>query len=383
MTVDVYYTDKRCQLFDRSMPDLPVFVKDGSRVLWAPSDWARKLALQGLSMGSVRTYATQLLDLLRQMDVDDISFARLSHAYLQTYRTSLEKRGVGPNYIAQLLGTHLRFIQWLEAENLVSGLIGCDSDFEIVLPKNKGERMPLIPKVCKKSPVAKMPSDRAIDATKAHLLRKHESLRERDELIIEWQRVVMLRAHEVSGLLIREIPSMDCIASLLRANRCLGITLFETKGGRPRMVDVHPALLQRTRDWIDFDRAEILSKARSQARKAVRQFAEPMEVFITRRGARIAPKTISNTIRLAWREAVKCGDVELGDRVWSHGLRHRAITNDLKKRLDAKQEGAVRLTMRQSGHRSEEGMEPYVHLHGSDFVEARSTTGGTGENGEP
>jgi integrase len=364
MTINIYNTDSQCTLYGKPVPGLPTFVHD-NRILWPPTDWARELVLGGTETSSVKTYANHLLDLLRQMEVDKMSFESISVGYLRTYRASLEARGAGANYVAQLMGTQLRYMLWLQKKNLVTGLIGSDSASTIQLPSSKRERSALLPKVRRGSPVRRMPSKEAILATKAALQRVSDHLRERDEIIMDWQQLAMLRACEVAALPTTQIPSMEAINQLEADGKSHCVTLVRTKGGKPRAVDVHPLLLRRTRSWIDSDRRDILKAVQKRMRARKTRFKAPPEIFVTTRGGGITPRTISNTIRSAWKVAkLELGDVD--DRVWSHGLRHRGITSDLKGRLNAGQPGAVQLTMRQAGHSDEASMQPYVHLWESE-----------------
>ena len=367
MTIHLLFTDKGCVINDRPCPGRPLFVQE-ERVLWDPTDWGRSLIEAGHPTSTVRTYTQQLLDLLLQMEVDKMSVADINKAYMKGYRSSLENRGAGANYVAGLLGSQLRYFRWLEGEKEGLWLIGPGPGYAIPLAITGRNRSGLVPRIKRGSPVAKMPPDEAIEATKAHLLRVCDNLRERDELIIEWQRVAMLRAMEASNLLLESIPSEERIAKLVASEQTFGVNLLTTKGGAPRVVDVSPFLLQRTRIFIDVDREAILDPIRSRCRRLRLPFVEPSEVFVTRRGLRIDPRTISNTIRSAWKEAKRLGNFDEHDRVYSHGLRHRGITKDLKGRIDAGQPNADRMTMRQSGHRQEASMRPYVHLFGSNSV---------------
>ena len=357
MAIEILFTDHNCQIDGTSTPRLPVFLKD-NMIIWSATDWLLSQR-KTHAIRSISTYANQLLEIFRQLEVDGLLISDLDAKYFENYRTMLEARGVGSNYIAQVIGTAFRYMRWMQEEKLVQGLIGPGKDNRIIDPSLPRSRNPLIPKVSRKSSVSTVPSWEQIEVTKSHLPRVNDSLRARDELIVDW---AVLRAAEIARIPLSEIPPQDEIDALMMSGQTTMITVPDSKGGGEYPLEVHPELLNRTRHWIEFDRPDVLRAARKRTKQSGRRFIEPPEVFVTVRGKAIDPRTISNTVRNGCKAAQAAGDLDPGVRVWVHGLRHRELTHDYKSRVDAGQRGAEQLTKRRGNHKSIKSTAPYIHL---------------------
>lgn len=340
-----------------STPNQPVFVQDDV-IIWPATDWLLSQRNQ-LAVSSIQTYATQLLEVFRQLEADGLSIIDLDASYFKSYDLALQNRGAGRNYVSQIFSTAFRYMRWMQEEGLVAGLIGQNKDNRIVDPSLPNGRHPLIPKIVKKSSVAVMPSWEEIEITKSHLPRVDDSLRVRDELIMDW---AVLRANEIACIPLAEIPSQEAIDALLVSGQTKLITIPRSKGGGEYPIEMHPELLNRTRHWADYDRPRILKVAKDRAKKRGSRFIDPPELFVTRRGKAIDSRTISNTIRTGCKAAIAAGDLAKGTRVWAHGLRHRELSHDFQSRVDAGQRGAEELTKRRANHKSIKSTEPYIHL---------------------
>lgn len=327
-------------------------------VIWPATNWLLSQESQ-LSVKSLKTYANQLLEFYRQLEADDLTICEVNTSYFKGYEQLLRKRKVGSNYIAQVFSTVLRYLKWVQDEGLVSGLIGETKDHRIVVASSIRGRHPLIPKVNKKSSVSRMPSRSDIEITNSHLPRVDECLRLRDELIMDWG---VLRASEIACIPLSEIPTASAITTMLHTGQTTIVTIPVSKGGGEYPLEVHPELLNRTRQWADLDRPRILRAARKRAKRSGVGFVEPPELFVSTRGKAIGSRTISNTIRNGCKAAIKAGDLAADVRVWVHGLRHRELTHDYQSRVDAGQRGAEEMTKRRANHKTLKSTDVYIHL---------------------
>lgn len=89
--------------------------------------------------------------------------------------------------------------------------------------------------------------------------------------------------------------------------------------------------MKRTRDYIDFERREVIKKFRQKASLEKEIYDPTEEIFLSlKTGQALHPRTFSNQIKSAWHQAVKSGELTEDQHVWTHGLRHRFATNQLK-----------------------------------------------------
>jgi integrase len=249
---------------------------------------------------------------------------------------------------------------WLQASGRVRGLIGEGEDFRIQID-GRGNWI-WREKELRPVSTPTLPSIQAIEATMANQATQDPRLNARNEVMMKWQSIVGLRAVEVCQLRIDQMPTRLHAAQLLDQRRPAKVKLTITKGAAYRTVSVHPLLIMETHDWADGDREEIIERAETAARSTGRSFLHPGTVFISIRGTSLNSRAYSNLIRTAFKRACMNKDVENTDRVWSHGLRHRALTDDLNNRHKAGQRAPVLRTMHQAGHRSLRSLEPYIHL---------------------
>jgi integrase/recombinase XerD len=333
---------------------IPVFASE-DRVWWEPTDWLVSQYESGTKATSIRTYAGHLLDLLRQMEIDGKDLNDLDHAYMAAYLAALE--ATAPKAAQQFLRTQLSFLRWLELNGALRGVIGVGSLYKIALNEDFTWR-PLRHRL-KHIPDQDAPSDDAIEVTMASLVTQDDALRKRDELAMQWQASAGLRAKEVCGMEINDLPSRMLIDKCVHRGRPLRVRITHGKGGISRHVSVSSTLASLTRDWLDHGRPAIVAMANK--RTGVSENHEEGALFLSRNGGHLRPQTLSNKVRAAFLTAVSAGDLALDERVWSHGLRHRFGTNDYRLRDEAGQPRAAFHTQRQLGHKKLSSTDTYVH----------------------
>ena len=371
----IAWTDEQCVINGRVCGGLPVFVSKNG-VDWMLADWLRRRFMKGLKTRSVATYAQHFRGLLTRMEEKGLTWKDLDDDEMEGCFNEHQK--TGPTTARQALGTQLQFLKSLESVGVVRGLIGVGPNFRIELGSDGS---PLWLQSCLAPlTITKLPSLEAIEATTANLVVRDPSLYARNELMMKWQGSPGLRAQEVCGLLVSQLPGRAELMRLLDKRRGALIMLTSTKGRTARSVKVHPLLVLETLDWTDVDRRDLLDRHHHSAELEGRTFSDPEEVFISSRGTALNPRSLSNLIRAGFKSAVAAKDIDSSDRVWSHGLRHRALHDDLKGRKRVGQKAAELHTMHQAGHTSLTALETYIHLVEDDEHNPSYTGSGTTES---
>lgn len=109
----------------------------------------------------------------------------------------------------------------------------------------------------KKSPLKLAPKEEWISKVLAVNHFKSNRLETRFSLMVDWALKAGLRAHEICALNIDQIPTRERIERSKIDKENLYIDLIVTKGKRDS-IPVNSDLLKRTRDYIDFERQEVI-----------------------------------------------------------------------------------------------------------------------------
>mgnify|MGYP001088076652 CR=1 FL=1 len=355
-TISVYNVvvrGRKCRCF-------PLIVENDGRALLDVMRFLVKYFGAGGAEATLITYAAHLRDFHEQLLVNDQAVGGVSISFLNGYRELIKARAT-VQYAAQVLRTVLAYLDYLEQRGVICGVIGETSGYAIVIGRTKSGGITHALSEGASSPKSNYyPSDRSIEAIKARGP-KGAIQRERFELMIEWGHVKGLRAMEICGLEIAQLPDEASIQKALEENQCLEMTLTVTKGGKSRNMDVHPLLLARTRRWIEADRPLVIKRAAKLAKNAGRALDVTDHIFISEvTGKRMSPKSLSNAVRKAFKRAVEDGVLTKAERVWTHGLRKRMINRELDSR-PAKDRYSIENALRQeTGHGSLDSLGRYV-----------------------
>ena len=283
-----------------------------------------------------RTYSKHLCDFFSQLEVEnpEVSFDYIDDDWLEAYADQiLERNSNFPIYVSQILTTVINFLVWCEDNEYCKNLIGTASTFKIRIISNKDSYThKLIQYYSKqKSPLKLAPKEEWISKVLAVSHFKSNRLETRFSLMVDWALKAGLRAHEICALNIDQIPTREKIEKSLIAKENIYIVLNVTKGMKKSKIPVSPDLLKKTRDYIDFERKEIIKKFREKSQLTRKAYSPPQEVFLSlKTGQALHPRTLSNQIRTGWCQAVKDGELTEDQHVWTHGLRHRFATTILK-----------------------------------------------------
>ncbi|GAA5561459.1 tyrosine recombinase XerC [Acinetobacter schindleri] len=288
------------------------------------------------SENTLHTYSKHLCDFFSQLEVEnpEASFDHINDVWLEAYAYQiLERNQNSPVYISQILTTVIHFLVWCEDNGYCKNLIGPTSSFKIqIISDEDSVTHPLIKHFAKKkSPLKLAPKEEWISKVLAVNHFKSNRLETRFSLMVDWALKAGLRAHEVCALNIDQIPTRERIERSKIDKENLYIDLIVTKGGKRDSIPVNSDLLKRTRDYIDFERQEVIKKFRQKASLEKQIYDPAKEIFLSlKTGQALHPRTLSNQIKSAWHQAVKSGELTEDQHVWTHGLRHRFTTNQLK-----------------------------------------------------
>lgn len=338
----------------------PVISSEADGVLMGPMRYLIQCFEKGASFRSLETYAGHLRDLHEQLSVDDRSVQSITSTYLEAYKSEIAGRS-SHVYAAQVLRTVLHYLLHQEDAGAVVGVIGESEAHAISISRTqKGGITHALMKGATSPKSNHYPSEKAIGTIK-EFGPLDASLGERFELMIDWCHVKGLRAKEVCGLVVSDIPDEPSIVKALTDGRQLDVRLTVTKGSKARVIQVPAMLLLRTRKWMDTYRRQLVRIAHNKARYRGETFREPQALFLSRdaQGA-ITRKALSNAVRRAFLAAVARGDLTMQERTWLHGLRKTMINRENAARPRVEGNLAEHELRRETGHGSLDSLGRYV-----------------------
>jgi len=350
---DVHIRGRACGRF-------PVVAKADGEVLLDVTRYLIYCIAQGDAEAGLITYAAHLRDFYEQLHEDDLAIHAVTLKFLNGYRNEIEKRA-SRAYAGQVLRTVLAYLYYLECRGAICGVIGETAVFQVTITRTRSGGISHSLMADSASPKSNyVPSDKAVETIK-RFGPKGPIYLERFELMVDWGHVKGLRAKEVCGLVMAQIPSQQIIDAAFAEDRTLELRLVVTKGGKVRNIEVHPLLLSRTRKWIDADRPKIERAAERRAVSDGRTYVRTDAVFMSSAtGGAITPKTFSNLVRSAFKAAVRAGELTVDQRVWAHGLRKVMINREVKSRPSSEYRPSERVVMQEVGHGSLAMLGRYV-----------------------
>ncbi|MGO8047213.1 hypothetical protein ACC713_30405 [Rhizobium johnstonii] len=368
-------------------PYQPVILDRYGDMLIEPTDFLRVKRLQSRrkSWETAHQYARILVDILFILETADgglgIPYWRINDHILQRLRSvltgpkSIKGRETGNRGIKNAtwntrLSLLLQFLLLCERRGWAKALIGVPDDtraFQVNLiqadpyPTHELELQEFEPDE------VVIPHDDAVEAVEVGLAEtvNNPLIAGRNRLIF----AVMdenLRRKEAASLPISAIPSRSHLQSL-RANaqttgvlKAVPIRVHGAKTDQERMVPFPLLLVEKLRDFIDYDRPKFRPKKGEKA------------VFLSfTDGKRLNPQSITNMLGRARQRALMnaaaegADDIHLADirRFHGHVLRHRRITDGLAGSLEAGLDPvhAMTDTMASAGM-SFQTMLGYLHL---------------------
>lgn len=323
---------------------------------------------RGVKTNSIYTYAQQINDFISQLEIDGVSLDNVTDDYLRAYSDDIRGRENdfgrtnSKNYVTQVMRSSVHFLNWLEQEKYIRGVVGEGRFYKVRVTCTKGGNLkhPLIKDDTKDKRTSVTPRSDWIGAVKAHGPER-EDLASRFELMVDWGTTLGLRANEICSLRLRQLPEFETAEKAIQNKKLVYIKLTETKGGKEKVVPVSPLLIKKTWVYVFSERSKIVDVLKARAKSSKKIYTESEYIFLSATtGDRLDSRSLSNELRRSFLKAVDAGVLTQDERVWLHGLRHNFTVNHLKM-LDAKGVKRPEAIARQvTRHGSEDAMEPYL-----------------------
>lgn len=379
------FTGNQFVFAGKQYPNVPLLVDSHHRFVEPVCDYFRSLVtLDHLKTSSVKTYAQGILNFWRFLEKTNRPFQSVSDKDLNEWFNEQEKRGVIGRSIAARCDAVFDLYVWLESKKYIQYVVRIPeiNDHEKFLPQlstslarrssnSRGSRYGVVSGV---RPRASSPTEQATptsdDLTDLYVTADNPNnwmLTERNHLLIDWYVQVGLRRHEWAALEVRQIPEWEKIDGMRAAEEAFELRLTVTKGSKVRYVGVLPDLLEKTREYIEGARSDLVKRFRKRSSASYR---EPKEIFLSdKTGLTLNLTSITNLLTHWFKDAGVDG----------HGHRLRAVflTNLFEAELVAEEsrllahpgtkvsidyELILRKVAERAGHSDIASLRPYLTL---------------------
>jgi site-specific recombinase XerD len=383
MPCTLEYTDERFVFASKSYPNIPLLVDGDFHFVQPVCSYLTDLIIKkNLAATSVKTYAQYIQSFWNHLEKKGIAYYEVTDRNLLEWLNTMELRGTKSYVRAQRCDTVFDLYCWLEVHGHVEDCISVPghndkSTFSPMLtskrskasrygisrygivsairPATKDKDSPQFTPDAKDMTHIYVAADSALDV----------GLIERNHLMIDWAADAGLRRMEFLSLTVQQIPTWDVIDELRRNNHVFELRLVATKGGRPRVIQIIPRLLEKTREYIEGPRATVVARFK---KKYPIDYSSTDRIFLSSKtGMGVSLGCLSNLFRGYFKAA----------NVPGHGHRIRAY--HLQKLLEAEVTAAVvallenglsprdidwekimRTTAERAGHRDLASISKYV-----------------------
>lgn len=384
MECHLEYTSDRFVYADRPYPGIPLLVDSLFHFVAPVCDYLRNLVIhEQLETSSVKTYAQYIQLFWNYLEGEGANYAEVTDKQLLTWLNQQRNRDNKIYVATARCDAIFDMYCWLEVNGYVKDIVRIPGhndgqNFEPLLsskrarpgkfrPSRFGVVSGVRPRANDANSVQPTPTNE--DLTKLYIAAdnpKNPSLTDRNHLLIDWYGQTGVRRIEAQNLTVDQIPEWSVIDDLRRDGYICELRIVKTKGGRPRHIGVLPSLLERTREWIEGPRADIVERFR----RKISSYKEPKEIFISAKtGAALTLTTMSNLFTAFFGKA----------KVEGHGHRIRAhyLTNLLHSEIDAATallisnggtikdidwELIIRKVAERAGHRNVDSIRDYVTI---------------------
>lgn len=310
------FTDSRFVYARRAYPGIPLLVDARSRFVVPVCDYLRDLAIcRRLSLTSVKTYADYLLHFWGYLEAEGLAFENVRDRDLLAWLNTQQVGGVKGLTQAARCDTVFDFYVWLEVNGYirfavrVPGHNDGDEQFEpqlsAVAIKSKARRgfsrFGIVSGVrprANKASLQATPTESdisrlyvAADAT------EDPHVKDRNLLLIDWYVQVGVRRMEWRSLTVDQIPDWHTIDDLRGLERAHELHLLKTKLDHPRYVGVLPSLLEKTREYMEGPRADIVARFKKTKGSG---YHEPTEIFLSNKTGRALTLTAITNLLTGW-----------------------------------------------------------------------------------
>jgi site-specific recombinase XerD len=378
------YTDERFVHAKRSYAGVPLLVDADDHFVDPVCDYLRaRVVYGGLNVSSARTYAEHILHFWSYLQSRELPYDEVNdEALLEWFNTQKgatdATRGARCNAVFDLY-------VWLEREGYVHRMVripGFNDDepfrpqlssrpARIGSQRHNGSKLGIVSALRpRQQSTAPLPTPDTDDIGRLHAAVDRAAnldVAERNHLLLDWYLQAGVRRMEWRSLTLAQVPPWDVIDAAAASMHAIEIALMTTKGGRPRHAGALPELLERTREYIEGPRRQLVERFK---RKLGNAYREPDEVFLSNKtGAPMEPKAISNLLKPLFEQA----------QVEGHGHRLRAtyLTRLFEAELMMEQARAathsgskhpvdfelvLRRVAERAGHRHIDSLRPYLTL---------------------
>lgn len=348
-----------------SVPGFPLILTSSQQVHFLSLHYFLDKS-KAVAISSLKTYAQHLCDFLSQLEIDDCieCMSCVDDDYLHAYKESIINRSGHRNkesYAVAVISSVLSYLMWLENSGFFFNLIGETPEHKVRVTINHRKKIkhPLTKLNNSKQKTVVVPRSDWIDSI-VRFGPKDEVSQKVFELMVDYAKVLGLRAKEVCSLKIADLPSIDTVKKKLDAEESIYLHLKITKGSKEANIPIPHQLALNTWNYIEYLRPSRIKVAKRKAKAELKHFVDDGYIFLNSNGERFSERGFSNSVRRAFLKAVEAGNLTEDERVWLHGLRHHAITKILRA-LDAsgakKPEAITRVVSR---HASDDTLEPYT-----------------------
>lgn len=378
------FTDERFVHARRSYPGVPLLVDGDEHFVDPVCDYLRaRIVYGGLNTSSTRTYAEHILHFWNHLRVRGLPYDEVNDEVLLEWLNG--QAGVSDTTRGARCDAVFDLYVWLESEGYVHRMVRIpgfndDKPFRPQLSsrpvkassfRRNSSKLGIVSALRpKQTATLPLPTPDTNDIGRLHAAvdaAPSLDVADRNHLLLDWYLQVGVRRMEWRSLTLAQIPLWEVIDAASARLHPLEIALTATKGGRPRYVGALPELLERTREYIEGPRQQLVERFRANLGQAYR---EPDEVFLSNKtGGPMELKAISNLLNTLFEQA----------KVQGHGHRLRAtfLTRLFEAELMLEQaritshpsskqlvdfELVLRRVAERAGHRHIDSLRPYLTL---------------------
>jgi len=275
-----------------------------------------------LSAHTIKAYRADLKILSENAQAENCAIDQISHAHIRRWTAALHAKGLSARSIARVLSAWRGFYDWLLLESKDQLRLGSNPVADMKAPK----RSKLLPKALSVEQALAL-----IECAAKEAAEKGEWELDRDHALIELLYSSGLRLSELLGLDIE--PSRD---SLGWVDWSASEVCVLGKGNKRRTIPVGRPAMDALQHW--------------KAQRALLISNDQSALFVSIRGARLAPRTVQARLRSM---AIRAG---LPTHVHPHMMRHSFASHVLQSSHD------LRAVQEMLGHASIASTQIYTAL---------------------
>lgn len=270
MSIYFIKTDERCVIGNISYPGIPVFLKYGHGFLEDITGYMIYLSREKRHPSTtVQTYAFQIQKYLKFLESIGQEWKEATDQTLLNYRDFMfDYDGIVDKTISSNINTVFGLYVWAEEKGIIRNCVAIygdkgsiDKAYRISASKKakSGWTWRYMPSV-KHRADRSTPTPRQLEEVHVRAFEDSET-GQRDSLILSFYEDVGLRKSELLNLTVNDIPGWEDIEKAMEESRAFTVKILG-KGSKIRYVEVLPELMRRTREYIEEDRAQVISAAR-------------------------------------------------------------------------------------------------------------------------